>query len=224
MIGKAQTRSDFVGLASYLTKDESCVSLVETRNTFEPADRPDQVGKEMRDAAAASERVEQPVYHLRVFWPKEDETTPRERVEAVEEVLEDIGLGDHQALVVGHNDAKPHVHAMVNRVQHDPYEEDYGTAWDTGHDWHKIESSLRKIERERGWRQVPGEIVKTPDVEMEPGEALTNGEMQYFKRTGEMPLLEEVRDWVGEDFEESRSWDELEAGLREHEAWVEETG
>lgn len=222
MIGGGGTGGSFGGLASYLTGDEGRVQYVETRNTFE--ERPDRVAQEMKDAAAASERVEKPVYHLHVSWPKEDETTPEERLEAMEEVLEDLGLDDRQAMIVEHDDAKPHVHAMVNRVQHDFGSEDYGTAWDTGHDWQKIEASLRRIEKDRGWRRVPGKLVETPDLDQEPGEAWTSGQMNYFKRTGDAPLVDQIRAEVGEDFENAESWDELDKALRDKGLKIERKG
>ena len=224
MIGGGGTGSSFSGLASYLTQDESRVNYVETRNTFERSERPDRVAQEMKDAAAASERVEKPAYHLHISWPEEDRTTEAERLEAMEEVLEDIGLGDRQALIVEHDDGKPHVHAVHHRVQHDPTKEGHGTAWDTGHDWQKIEASLRRIERDRGWRQVPGKMAETPGQDQEPEEAWTSGQMQYFKRTGDLPLVEEVKVQAGEDCEEAESWDELDRALREKGLKVERKG
>jgi hypothetical protein len=224
MIGGGGTGGSFSGLASYLTEDEERVNYTETRNCFERSERPDRVAQEMKDAAAASERVEKPVYHLHVSWPKEDQTTQAERLEAMEEVLEDLGLDDRQALIVEHDDAKPHVHAMVNRVQHDPRAEDYGTAWSRWNDWQKIEASLRRIEHERGWREVPGKKAVTPHIDGEPGESLTDGQFQYFKRTGELPLVEEVKVQAGADFETAESWDDLDKSLREKGLKVERKG
>jgi len=224
MIGKARTGADFGGLSSYLTAGgEERVSHVETRHTFEQD--PAKVAQEMRDAASLSDRVEKPVYHLSVSFPVEDDTSQDERLEVMDELLEDLGLDDRQALIVEHQDEQhPHVHAMVNRVQHDRRAEDYGTAWDTGHDWHKIEASLRQIEQERGWRQVPGKLAETPDMDREPGDAWTSGQMQYFKRTGELPLIEEVKVQAGEDFEAAESWDELDRALREKGLKIERKG
>ena len=224
MIGGGGTGGSFSGLASYLTEDENRVNYTRTRNCFERSERPDRVAQEMKDAAAASERVEKPVYHLHISWPEEDQSTQVERREAMEEVLEDLGLGDRQALIVEHDDAKPHVHAMVNRVQHDPYAEDYGTAWDTGHDWQKIEASLRRIEQERGWRQVPGKMAETPGQAEEPGEAWTSGQMQYFKRTKDLPLADQVKAETEPYFETADSWDDLDRALRDKNLKVERKG
>ncbi|MCS4201913.1 relaxase/mobilization nuclease domain-containing protein [Salinibacter ruber] len=222
MISLGRTGSDFSGLASYLvgggvekedlaiTKGKEIrrgqprsevarqyaerVGHVKTRNVVSEAGDIESIVKEMEAGAAASEKVEKPVYHISISWPDEDYTTQQERIAATERVLEEIGLGGHQALIVEHREGKAHTHAMVNRVQHSPFEEDYGTAWETWEAWKKTEASLRRIEKEEGWRQVPGQNAPTPGLEKEPGgEALTFGQMQYYRRTGDPPLEEQVR-------------------------------
>ena len=223
MIGKARTGADFGGLSNYLTAGgEERVSHVETRNTFEHD--PEQVAEEMRDAASLSNRVEKPVYHLSLTFPVEDETTQEERLEVMEEVLEDLGLEGHQALIVEHQDMEhPHVHAMVNRVQHEPLAEDYGKAWSNSNDWQRIERSLRQIEKEREWREVAGYHAR-PEGAEKPSPAPTSGEIQRYKRTGDLPFGDVVEEVAGHHFEEARSWDELEDRLSEHGIWVEAKG
>lgn len=199
------------------------MSHVETRNCFE--ERPGRVAREMRDSAGASERVQNPVYHLSISWPEEDGTTTQERVDAMKEVLEDIGLGDRQALIVEHDDGKNHVHAMVNRVQHDPYAEDFGTAWDDGHDWERIEHSLREIERDRGWREVPGKMSENhPKKREEIGDAMTRGQRKYTERTGELPVFKKAQIRAGETFSHAEVWDELDETLRRNDLKVELKG
>ncbi len=225
MIGKARTGADFQGLSLYLTEGgEGRVGYVETRNVFEPEDRPVQVAEEMEDAAAASGRVEKPVYHLSISFPVEDETRPEGRLEVTEEVLGDLGLGDHQAMIVEHQDeSHPHVHVMVNRVQHKPEAEDYGKAWQGSYDWQQIEESLRRIERERGWRQVAGYHAR-PEGAEKPSPALKSGEIHRYERTGQLPFRDVVAEVAGHHFEEATSWRELEERLREHGIWVEARG
>ena len=223
MIGKSRTGADFSGLAGYLTEGGDVrVSRVETRNTFES--NPEKVAQEMKDAASLSERVQKPVYHLSVSFPVEDETSQEDRIEVIDEVLEDLGLEDHQTLVVEHQDAShPHVHAMVNRVQHDPQSESYGTAWSNSYDWKDIEASLRRIEQERDWRQVAGFHAR-PRGEEEPSPAPSTGEIQKYKRTGELPFGDVVAEVAGHHFEEASSWDELEHRLSDHGIRVEPKG
>lgn len=223
MIGKARTGADFGGLSNYLTAGgEERVSHIETRNTFERD--PDPVAEEMRDAASLSSRVEKPVYHLSISFPVEDETTQHERLEVMGELLRDLGLEDHQAMIVEHQDEDhPHVHAMVNRVQHEPQAEGYGTAWSNSRDYQRIERSLRRIERERGWRQVAGFHAR-PEGREKPSPAPTSGEIQRYKRTKELPFGDVVAEVAGHNFDEARSWGELEDRLSEHGIWVEAKG
>lgn len=223
MIGKARTGADFGGLSNYLTAGgEARVSHVETRHTFEQD--PAEVAQEMRDAASLSDRVEKPVYHLSVSFPVEDDTSQDERLEVMDELLEDLGLEDHQTLIVEHQDEQhPHVHAMVNRVQHDPQSEGYAKAWTNSNDFQKIERSLRRMEQEREWRQVPGFHAR-PEHAEKPSPAPTSGEIQRYKRTGDLPFGDVVSEVAGHHFEEAESWADLEGRLREHGIWVEAKG
>ncbi len=223
MIGKARTGADFGGLSNYLTAGgEERVSHVETRHTFEQD--PAKVAQEMRDAASLSDRVEKPVYHLSVSFPVEDDTSQDERLEVMDELLEDLGLEGHQALIVEHQDEQhPHVHAMVNRVQHDPQAEGYAKAWTNSNDFRKIERSLRRMEKEREWREVAGYHAR-PEQAEKPSPAPTSGEIQWYKKTGDLPFGDVVSEVAGHHFEESESWADLEGRLREHGIWVEAKG
>ncbi|MCS4198328.1 relaxase/mobilization nuclease domain-containing protein [Salinibacter ruber] len=257
MISLGRTGSDFSGLASYLvgggvekkdlaiTKGKEIrrgqprsevarqyaerVGHVKTRNVVSEAGDIESIVKEMEAGAAASEKVEKPVYHISISWPDEDYTTQQERIAATERVLEEIGLGGHQALIVEHREGKAHMHAMVNRVQHSPFEEDYGTAWETWEAWKKTEASLRRIEKEEGWRQVPGQNAPTPGLEKEPGgEALTFGQMQYYRRTGDPPLEEQVRtdlEFCLKRAEQGEiGWKQLDRELRKRDYRIERRG
>jgi DnaJ-domain-containing protein 1 len=198
------------------------VSHVETRHTFEQD--PAEVAQEMRDAASLSDRVEKPVYHLSVSFPVGDDTSQDERLEVMDELLEDLELEDHQALIVEHQDEQhPHVHAMVNRVQHDPQAEGYAKAWTNSNDFQKIERSLRRMEKEREWREVAGYHAR-PEQAEKPSPAPTSGEIQRYKRTGDLPFGDVVSEVAGHHFEEAESWADLEGRLREHGIWVEAKG
>lgn len=189
------------------------VTYAATRNLFSSEDDLEAVVEEMEDVAALSDRCENPVYHLSISWPVEDRTTREERIEAMEEVLGDIKLRDRQALFVEHGDGKPHLHAMVNRIQHNPTKEDFGTAWDDGHDWTRIQESLRRIEKERGWMRVPGTLVETPDLDKEPGESLTQAQVKMYERGEGLPLEKQVRVHAEDHFEAAGSWEELQKSL-----------
>ena len=223
MIGNAVTGASFAGLARYLTEGgEDRVAHVEAWNTFESD--PMEVAKEMSDAAGLSSRVEKPVYHLSISFPVEDETTRDERLDVMREVLEDLGLADHHVFVAEHRDkAHPHVHAMVNRVQHRRRAEDCGKAWSTENDWEKIERSLRRIEQERGWRRVPG-FHGRPEGEKKPAPAMSTGEVRMLEGEGrDKAFAKLVSELSGPDFEEAGSWEELEKRLARKGLWIQGT-
>ena len=145
MIVSAKTGSSFSSLAAYLGGEGDRVGWTEGRNVF--ADDVDGIVAEMREQAALSARTEKPVYHLKLAFDPSDEPTDAELRAAVDRTLRDVGLGDHQALVVRHVDRDhAHVHVVVNRVDPD------GRAWSTSHDRQRLRASIETQERELGVR------------------------------------------------------------------------
>src|SRR5690625_7222623 len=77
-------------------------------------------------------------------------------IETVRRYLAYFGLKVHQALIVAHNDhVYKHVHVLANRVHPET-----GIAWDRWMDYKKLETSLRSLERELGWKEVPGHHIQ----------------------------------------------------------------
>ena len=146
MIGASSSGGGFRALGSYLAqKDPSRVGWVETRN-LEGRDV-DGVVTEMEEWAGQSERVKRPVYHVTIAFDPDDRPTEAELRESAVRTLRDLGLSEHQALVVRHTDrAHAHVHVMVNRVGPD------GKAWSRSHDRPRLRASMEAQERELGVR------------------------------------------------------------------------
>ena len=67
---------------------------------------------------ATGRKLTKPVMAYSLAWsPDEDPPAPHEMLEAAQASLAALGLEQHQALVVCHNDtAHPHVHVLINRV------------------------------------------------------------------------------------------------------------
>ena len=106
----------------------------------------------MRVAAAQSSRCKKPVYHVSLSFAAEDQPTHVQMEKACAAMLKDLGLQDHQAWMVAHRGtAHPHVHVMVNRVHPDT-----GKAWSAGHDYRRIEHTLRQLEQRWDLIRVPG--------------------------------------------------------------------
>jgi hypothetical protein len=132
--------------------------------------------------------------------------------------LQDLGLSEHQALLVAHNDTA-HIHVMVNRVHPET-----GKAWDNGHDYARIEKSLRAQERELGLREVSGHHYRLEGQREPDYTAPTTGQLRVVARTGEVSFDERARALAGEDFRSAESWADLAQRLDRHGLHVEKRG
>lgn len=215
MIGKVMKGRGFGGLARYLetgktgTESER-VGWIEARNL--PTNDPQTVSLLMRATAAQSDRVQKPVYHLAISFDRGDPVDRTTMHRVADRVLSDLGVGEHQALLVAHRDTEhPHLHVMLNRVHPET-----GRAWDPKNDYLQIERSLRVQERELGFRQVPGHhYVLDGQARPDRSDSLSGGQ-QRQRMNGEIPFVDRVRAAAVRDLRDSRSWGELEERLRAH--------
>jgi hypothetical protein len=222
LIGKAGTGGDFRGLARYLLRGRQSegerVGWTLVRNMPVGADH---AASLMSDTAAQNVRVQKPVYHLSLSAAPGEELSREQWEKVVDKVLRDLGLDEHQALVVGHRDKRhDHVHIMVNRVH-----PEHLKVWHNGHDYRRIEQSLRNIERDLGLREVPGRHARLPEQqapERQPGP--TSGERRETERTGRESWAEQVRFRVYNDLREAESWADLERRLARHRLRLEKRG
>ena len=176
----------------------------------------------MEATAYQSARTERPCYHVVVSFDVDDRPTRAEMEEVGDRVLERLGLADHQAVIVAHNDRPhAHIHLMVNRVHPET-----GLAWERWGDHQLIEAALRDAERALGMREVPGRLARVLDQERSVPAAretsLTWGERRRAERTGEIPLLDRARAALT-DCRAATSWHTLDAALAQHSLAVERT-
>lgn len=175
------------------------VDWTEARNL--PTHDPEAAARFMRATANDSERVEKPVYHLSISFDPHDPVNREVMRQVVDRTLRDLGLQEHQALIVAHKDrAHAHVHVMVNRVH-----PEHCTAWSNSWDFPRIELSLREQERQHGLRVVPGKHSRGPGHER--ARPLIRGDAEFLKR---------VQREAGPHLTGARSWAELEQGLAGH--------
>lgn len=209
MIAKVGDSTSILQTQHYLVeKDPNRVDWEHTR--FLASTDRDFVIRQMREVAKDS-RTDQPIYHYSLSWDETDNPTRQQMIEAGTQTLRDLGLGEHQALLVAHNDHDyKHLHVMVNRVH--PVK---CTAWDKYRDYIKLEKSLRGIERQYGWKEVPGHHHQL-DGQQEPeyGNSLNKFECAQIKK-GETPLYMLIREQAEHDFREAQSWEELHQRLAE---------
>ena len=200
MVVSANVQSSFSKLAGYLGGGEERVGWVETRNVF--ADDVPGTVAEMSEQAGLSAQTQKPVYHLTIAFDPSDHPTEAEVRGAVERTLRDVGLEDHQALVVRHVDREhAHVHVMVNRVGPD------GRAWSTSHDLRRLRASVERQERELGVRWTG-----------------RNARAAGVGRETERGFAREVRDRALGDLKAAPTWADLDARLRAKGLHVERRG
>ncbi len=213
MVSSTSIGADFGGLARYLvgedlSSESDRVSYVGGQHLFKTD--PDWVLMQMRDTAAGSGRVQKPVYHISTSFPSEDETAREERLWAMKEILRDLGLEEHQALFVEHDDTDyDHLHAMVNRVHPETKK-----TWSNSFDWKQIEKTERRIEEKMGWEQVAGFHAR-PEGSEKPAPALSKAEVKRKRQEGEEPFSESVGRRAWNDFKNARAWRGLEEDLAE---------
>jgi len=223
VIAKVTRGRGFMGLQSYLLTgkngdDKDRVSWISGRNLA--SSDPELAAAQMRDTAAESIKVKKPVYHLSLNLAPEERLGREALLQVVERTLRDIGLEEHEALIVAHRDTMhQHVHVMVNRVHPKLLR-----AWDNKHDYARLERSLRRQELELGLRQVPGRHSALPDQDRYTGVQLSSGDRRGSTLTGERPFGEHVREVARRDLQESRSWKELHTRLADYGLHLEKRG
>ncbi|MEP0547687.1 MAG: relaxase/mobilization nuclease domain-containing protein [Rhodothermales bacterium] len=213
MIGKVSSGTSFSGLATYLTQSEERVAWTEPRWMI--GTDPQEVAREMETAASLSDaRLEKPVYHISISFSETDQPTREQMQQAADRVLGELGLGEHQALLVAHEDkGHPHLHVMANRVHPDT-----GKAATVSFDYRRVESVLRELEKEWGLTRVPGHHARDAgDSAPDRTRGLSTGEVRRVRRTGELPFPEQVREKMGDDLGRTlgsaKGWSEVHEAL-----------
>lgn len=152
----APPTNDFQALARYLVQgkpgtrpDPRRVAWVIAQNL--PTDDPALAAKYMEATAQLSARTKKAAYHLMIAWHANE----RPGIEAMQDVARQTlllaGLGEHQALMMGHGDKPhPHLHILLNRVHPDT-----GRAWKTAHDFALFDRIMRELADAHGFAFVP---------------------------------------------------------------------
>ncbi len=128
-----------------------------------------------------------------------------------DQTLSDLGLSEHQSVIVCHNDTEhPHLHVMVNRVHPET-----GKAWPKWRYKTRLERSLKTQERELGLQEVPGRLSRV----------LSFGERLKKRAEGGFDVnalvawgkdkIGELRQFIRPHFDEASSWNDLEDRVSE---------
>ena len=181
MIAVSSKGRSFRALAAYLAtgrtgREHDRVAWSSARNL--PTNEPELAGKIMRATAEQNVRVERPVYHLVLSFDPNDRVDRATMERVADRVLSQIGLQDHQAVIVAHRDREhAHVHVLVNRVH--PIT---GHVWDLSYDFRAIQEVLRREERALGIREVPGRYQATMGQGIDRGQEQHAGDYRQAPR------------------------------------------
>lgn len=178
MIGKITKGNSFAGLCSYvLSKDEARRIGGNMGGTT-----PRQLAAEFRAFSQLNQRVQSPVEHISLSPSPGDRELDDGEWEAIAlELLEGLGMGRNQFLVVLHNDTefegkpRPHAHIIANRVNFD------GQCADGWLDFHACEEVIRQLEQKYGLTPV----ASSWEVERA---GVSTGQMRRVKREAEQGL------------------------------------
>lgn len=220
MIGKIHAGGNgFRGAINYLLRGKTDapnpdrVAWAMTRNML--VDDADMAPAIMRATAKLSARCQKPAYHFCLSW-RHDENPTDELMRVVgDSTIADLGLLEHQAVLVAHNDtAHKHLHILINRVHPGT-----GKAWHTGKDYERLERSMARQAKLMGFEAVPGRF-NEPELTGKPKRA-RDGDYQKAKREKRpRPLdrwsVDEIKSrrlQLGALFQDSRSWDQLALNL-----------
>ena len=159
-----------------------------------------------------------PVYFFSVSFDVDDPVDETMMGRVARRTLRDMGLEEHEAVVVAHTDrSHPHLHFIVNRVHPTRF-----VLWRKWWDYGRMERSLRAQEVELGLRVVPGWHAPVPSLDRareghtegwQPGARWINP-LPGPKR-GDRAFLQDVTERATPVLAQVRSWAALERGLAE---------
>ena len=169
MIGKITKGSGFGGVFAYiLGEDKKPVLLKEAQQCL--SDKPGDLAREFQYIANGRHRTTQPVRHFAISFAEQDGKIATDiKAEIAVRIMEEMGFGDCQYFAVAHDrddsdhdrvHEHDHIHIVANAIK--PNGEKVDHFWD----YRKLERSLRQIEVDYGFRQVPNswEIPKVNKV------------------------------------------------------------
>src|ERR1039458_2389852 len=163
---KQKSRSSFKRLLNYLTKEldpETGETLLRGEailsNNLVGIDT---AAAEMKGVESLNPRCNDAVLHYELAWPPGERPSQVEWVDCALYTLNQLGLKEHQYVIVAHDDKKHfHIHVMANRVHPETYK-----AHTPYRDWITLDGAVRHLEAKYGWSHTPGPMRWDEDRKM----------------------------------------------------------
>lgn len=128
-----------VGHAPGIVCEHNCLSLATA-------------GAEMRAVALQNARVGNPVYHVILSWPVEEQPTDDQAFACGAHALAAVGMANHQYVFGIHRDTdNVHLHIAVNRVSPVTFRAVY-----PDRDFYRLDKAMRELELRFGWKHDHG--------------------------------------------------------------------
>lgn len=232
MIGKVVSprrdgKSSFGSIVRYIAgvgHDDKCTHIGTRNLNLVDGTEPSQefvalTAAEMQSTATQNNRIQEPVFHAVVSWPKWEEPNGKQIEEAVNVIAKNLNLEDCQCVFAKHqNTDHTHLHIAFNRVHPDTYR-----AVQPAQRWTKkaLEKAMREIEIKQDWgRELNGKhytiiddhVVSVKSVTQD--QSLTQKAMDFEAHTGEESTQSKIRELISKDFiKKINSWDDFHAEL-----------
>ncbi|MEZ5776652.1 MAG: relaxase/mobilization nuclease domain-containing protein, partial [Hyphomicrobiaceae bacterium] len=221
---------DFPALASYLrhgrTRPTSPDRVAWVIGHNIPTADPMLAAAIMTATARQSARCTTPAYHLSINWREDERPAPEAMQEIARRTLELAGLGEHQALVMGHGD-KPHrhLHMMINRVHPGT-----GKAWSAFQDFRRFDRIMKALAEAHGFLFVPCHRYEPEITDARPKlpgrEARRAAEKgaDTLRIQGSRADARRIGAEISENLDRAASWDDIEAALEPYGLQLEAKG
>ncbi len=209
MIGQITKGSNFGRLISYLTKADKDAEILDT-SAF--TNDPEKIASTFEQTCARNPLVSRTVTHVSLAFASEDGVIDRDtKIRVGEKVIEALGYGNSHYLMVSHGRSDPghrhghdhdHIHIALTSVDLD------GQWVKDSWNFRVLETALRQIEKEEGFRQVKSSWEAKRS-------APTRGQKQRLDRERAegkdvvLPVSDRLQTAISESAEESVSVSEM---------------
>jgi len=110
--------------------------------------------EEMAGLIQASQRSKNPLCHYVLSWQTGEQPTPEQIEQAVDVLLDELKMPDHQVIYALHRDTEhAHLHVVVNKIN--PSTEKSVSVYNDVHACHR---AIARIEQMHGWNREPNHL------------------------------------------------------------------
>ena len=177
--------------------------------------------EEMAGLIQASQRSQNPLCHYVLSWQTGEQPTPEQIEQAVDVLLDELKMPDHQVIYALHRDTEhAHLHVVVNKIN--PATEKSVSVYNDVHACHR---AIARIEQMQGWNREPnhlydvnenGQAVKrdvTKEPVKDPSRPTRQKADQHEQRNGTKSAERIAKEAAVPLIKSAKSWQELHESL-----------